>query len=368
MDRFDDAIDALRTADLPRSYDRLMLLGAAHLARKTPDDNAAAHVAFTSACEMAGTPGQLAQALAEVGKVLLRLNKTRDARTILLQAMSADPANADAFRRLALLDLKTGRAQDAFEWSEMLIARDIVHTHLLVMRALALTALDRIDEARAAFGLARFGHEGELPAPDGWSSIATFNCELAAEIRNHPALRYGRTDTAAVASWRVDTPLLRRSVLFPQLLSVLKREIVAHVTSLAAGRDAFSGLRPHRAMLNAWSVLTLDDGYEDWHIHPSGWFSGVYYVEVPAAVRAGTERHGCLAFGAPPDIVGSRQAERLGTHLFRPQPGRFMLFPSHNYHRTYAHGGSECRICVAFDVVPDNDRPTADRHGDGLAL
>jgi hypothetical protein len=30
-----------------------------------------------------------------------------------------------------------------------------------------------------------------------------------------------------------------------------------------------------------------------------------------------------------------------------------MLFPSHAYHRTFAHESTERRICVAFDVRPD---------------
>jgi hypothetical protein len=29
-----------------------------------------------------------------------------------------------------------------------------------------------------------------------------------------------------------------------------------------------------------------------------------------------------------------------------------MLFPSHSYHRTFAHGLDQRRVCFAFDVRP----------------
>ena len=42
----------------------------------------------------------------------------------------------------------------------------------------------------------------------------------------------------------------------------------------------------------------------------------------------------------------------LGETLVRPRPGMLILFPSHAYHRTFAHGTDGSRICMAFDLWP----------------
>ncbi|MEI9991670.1 MAG: putative 2OG-Fe(II) oxygenase [Rhizomicrobium sp.] len=368
MDRFGEAIDLLRAVETRRSYENRMLLAAAHLARTTESDNAAALEVLIEANGLAATPTQHATALAELGKAMLRLCRADEAREAFLAALRSDPANADAFRRLALLDIGCGAAAEVLGRSNVLVDGGLVHPYLLAVRALAFAVLDRMDEARETFGFERFGHGGVLSPPPGWSSIEMFNMALAEEIACHPGLRYERVGTASLASWRVDDPLLERSVLLPLLLEAIRRKIVAYVAAMPAYAPFARTGRASRATLTVWSVLTRNDGFEDWHIHPSAWLSGVYYVEVPCAVRSGGGKAGCIEFGAPPAVIGAQLAARLGTHVVRPQAGRFMLFPSHNYHRTYPHDGDGRRICVAFDVVSQEARSTTETHGPDISV
>lgn len=368
MDRFGEAIDLLRADGTQRRLENRMLLAASHLARATESDNAAAREVLIEANGFAATPTQHAAALAELGKATLRLGRTDEAREAFLAAVRCDPANADAFRRLALLDIGCGAATEVLQRSNVLIAGGHVHPHLLAVRAMAFAVLDRMDEARETFGFERFGYCGILSPPQGWSSIEMFNLALAEEIARHPGLRYERSGTASLASWRVDDPLLERSVLLPRVLAEIRREIVAYVAALPADAPFASTGRTSRAALNVWSVLTRNDGFEDWHIHPGAWLSGVYYVEVPPAVRSGKSKAGCIEFGAPPAMIGAQRSARLGTHVVRPQAGRFMLFPSHNYHRTYPHDGDGRRICVAFDVVSQEARLPAESHGPDVSV
>ena len=99
-------------------------------------------------------------------------------------------------------------------------------------------------------------------------------------------------------------------------------------------------------------LITGGDGFENWHLHPFAWLSGVYYVRVPDQIANGNSRNGCIAFGLPEDLAGKAGAEAYGQRLVRPQEGLMLTFPSHAYHRTYPHETAGKRICFAFDVRP----------------
>jgi hypothetical protein len=82
-------------------------------------------------------------------------------------------------------------------------------------------------------------------------------------------------------------------------------------------------------------------------VHPQGWFSSAFYVDLPPAIGQG--HAGWLAFGRP-GIPVSPTLEPL--RYVRPQPGKLALFPSHFWHGTEPFGGSDARLTVAFDLVP----------------
>ena len=175
---------------------------------------------------------------------------------------------------------------------------------------------------------------------------------MAAELARHPDLRFDRYGTASSRTWRIDEPAFATSSAIPQLQASIRQAVVDHVATLDAHDTVWTNARPSRAVLHNWVVLTDADGHEEWHVHQNGWLSGVYYVDVPAAVRDGEGRAGCIAFGLPEDVVGREAAAAFGETLIRPQPGKLMLFPSHCHHRTFAHGSVERRICLAFDIQP----------------
>jgi hypothetical protein len=99
-----------------------------------------------------------------------------------------------------------------------------------------------------------------------------------------------------------------------------------------------------------------DDGHEDWHMHPGGWISGVYYAAVPTAVppvapHDGGAHPGAIEFGPFP-FGGERDVRGWPRAHMTPRPSLLLLFPSYYGHRTYATRVGDPRIVVAFDVVP----------------
>jgi uncharacterized protein (TIGR02466 family) len=102
--------------------------------------------------------------------------------------------------------------------------------------------------------------------------------------------------------------------------------------------------------LNGWAVVVHDDGHENWHMHPSGWISGVYYVAVPEIRSNAGESPGAIEFGPFP-FGGAANVPSWPRRRVTPHAGLLLLFPSYYAHRTWPTGVAEPRICVAFDVV-----------------
>jgi hypothetical protein len=115
--------------------------------------------------------------------------------------------------------------------------------------------------------------------------------------------------------------------------------------------DPWSDARPAAAQMRAWGLIQRGGEYEEWHLHPGGWMSGVYYVRVPRGASAEGEGPGCIEFGPPTALQRARPGYRpVWRH--RPREGHLLLAPSHYAHRTIPSGLDQYRISFAFDVVP----------------
>ncbi|MBU1324632.1 MAG: tetratricopeptide repeat protein [Alphaproteobacteria bacterium] len=351
-DGFDEAAalyDQLM-ADDPRA-DWAIMQAECHLSRETPADDAAAERCARAGVALADHDLTRGHALAGLGKALTRLGRLAEARAALLDALDASPGDRNAYKRLASLDLQAGAAEAALDVADRLMGRGVAHSRLLVARALALASLGRVEQARDAVGLERFLHREILAAPPGWPDLAALNAAVREELHRHPDLRFDRYGTASTKTWRIDQPVFAASVAIPALQERIREAILTHVAALDDQDAVWTRARPADAELHNWCVLTDAEGYEEWHVHQNGWMSGVYYVDVPPAVVDGTGDEGCIAFGLPENLVGPEVSEEFGRTVVRPEPGLLMLFPSHAYHRTYAHGSDRRRICLAFDVI-----------------
>ena len=102
--------------------------------------------------------------------------------------------------------------------------------------------------------------------------------------------------------------------------------------------------------MNSNAVVLRSGGYQDAHMHPAGYVSGVYYVQVPSEVAAGGGEAGCLYFTDRERPAA--EAQRHAVRVIRPQAGLVLLFPSYFWHGVMPFEGGRDRICVAFDVIP----------------
>jgi uncharacterized protein (TIGR02466 family) len=352
-DRFDAAI-ALYAGIDPYSlgFAEVLVLVHAHMSVERPADTARAVDLATVAFEVADQDFQRAAALAARGKAQRRLGAVDAAEQSLRAALTHDPHNKDACKRLASIHFDQGAPDRVLADMDGLSAQGVGHSRLFAAQTLALAQLGRIDAAREQDGWARFAYRDTLATPAGFDSLDAFNAALAAELLAHPGLRYESYGTASEQTWRIDAPATGEAPRIRQLLDALAGTIDAHLATLPADGHPWLHARPGAGVLHSWCVITESTGFETWHVHQFGWLSGVYYVQIPDGIAHGSDAGGCIAFGIPEDMVGDDAAQAFGVTTIRPSAGTVMLFPSHCYHRTFPHGAAERRICVAFDIWP----------------
>lgn len=351
QDKFDETI-ALFDDGRALDAEAAGILVQAHLARESEADNRRVIKIVDRFLPLVDDDTTRAQFLADAAKAHRRLGEMDAARAGLEAALVLDPANKDACKRLAALDLDGGETARAISTLDRLATRGAGHARLHAARALAYARAGRIEASRQAVGFDTLHYRGMLDVPAGLADLDAFNDALAAELVAHPGLRFDRYGTASEQTWRIDSPLLGEAPMVRLLLDQIARTAERHVTFLNGTDHPWVHERPDRGLLHCWCVMTNGVGHETWHVHQFGWMSGVYYVRVPPSIATGAGLGGCIAFGLPEELAGDDAAECYGTELVRPKEGLLMLFPSHSYHRTFPHGSNERRICLAFDIWP----------------
>ncbi|MBD3730894.1 MAG: hypothetical protein IE933_14435 [Sphingomonadales bacterium] len=352
LDDQQDQVRSLLDEAADRSFADEVALAAAWLAAEHEHGDKLAVAAAGRALSLAQDDQARSEALALSGKAMARLGDRKGARAALEAALALDPANKDACKRLAAIELSEGRGDALLQLTDRLGGLGAAHARLFGARVLAHARLGNLAEAKREAGDPHFHSARELPPPPGWDDIGAFNDALAAELLTHPAMRNDRYGSASNFTQRVEAPSRPDRPAVRALVGQILATIHERIAELDPADSDWFDACPERAFLRTWCVITDSDGFEGWHVHQFGWLSGVYYVRVPESISRGNSNAGCLAFGLPEDLAGREGAKRYGEKLVRPQEGLMVTFPSHAYHRTYPHETGEKRICFAFDVRP----------------
>jgi hypothetical protein len=195
------------------------------------------------------------------------------------------------------------------------------------------------------------------PAPPaGYAHPREFNAVLAREFgKLHGASRERPLSQTIREGTQTDRNLPADNPVVAAFLAMLVAPIDDYISQLGAV-PAHPTDRRRRArwrIAGSWSVQLRPGGFHTNHVHPRGWISSAYYVDVPSPIepdRQGSEaRAGWLKFGDLAPAVAEATAE----HHVKPEPGMLVLFPSFFWHGTVPFANGERRLTAAFDVVPD---------------
>ncbi|HEY0311362.1 MAG TPA: putative 2OG-Fe(II) oxygenase [Allosphingosinicella sp.] len=290
----------------------------------------------------------------ERGSALLAAGDAAGAERELRAVLDARPDDPQACRMLCRLLRREGRHGETAALCEQLAARGAANAQLLYNWAWALALLGETVAARRLLPLRERIVAIDLDAPPGFASVGAFNDALAEEILSNPnrVTRFAEQEDANRGSSRVDNLFSgRRPALIGALIERLQDAVADYSPAPLDGPDPWPAARPGAARLRPWGLIQHGGDYEERHIHPGGWLTGVYYVRVPAGI--GRDGAGCIEFG-PPRAIAEAFPDLAPPLRYVPREGMLLLSPSHYEHRTIPSGLDADRISVAFDVVPDS--------------
>jgi uncharacterized protein (TIGR02466 family) len=295
-------------------------------------------------------------ALAGLGFALRDEGRLEQASAVLRRATTLAPDDAAAACALGRALLEGGDAQAASLGAQAFLRRRPGHAGVLALEVQARQAMG--DEAAVSYLLdPRFISQAQLATPQGFGELAAFDVALAAHAAAHRTLLSSPASHATAGGLHSGSLLVTPRGPVAAFEQALRVAISTYSRALPSLRGhPFVENRPSVAFFNIWCVVLERGGHQIPHIHPEAWLSGVYYPQVPAAIRTPVDPDdpsGCLELGAD-DLPGpTRVPPRL--IRVRPAEGLLVLFPSYFYHRTVPFDAEGARISVAFDLMPVRD-------------
>ena len=266
-------------------------------------------------------------------------------------ALSIAPEFELVREHAAIVALCRAQADVALAHTEWLTSRRPLGQFAWALHTTALRIADRSEWQRFADPNA-VCYTRTLTPPAGYPSIEAFNAKLADRLRQrhnlsaHPLVNSVRQGTQVEILPEAETdPVIRA---FFDIIQAPIREVIASMPT-----DPTHPLHARKAedfrLSGCWTVrLRGGSGQHVSHIHPRGWLSSAYYVEVPETIAPDPKRGGWLRFGDPPYPI----KDLAPSGWVQPKSGTLALFPSYQWHGVEPFEGKSERMTIAFDIVP----------------
>jgi tetratricopeptide (TPR) repeat protein len=310
-----------------------------------------ARAAYACLAQQATRPHAPTNLLVRAGLAALEFD-SHAALALAQRAIGTMPASVPARTLLVAAQLGVGDARGALPHCEALLAHAPDDQYLIALQTTAWRLLQ--DERYAQ--LCDYPHlvvPEQLEAPEPWPDLASFLVDVKASLdqlhdpHGHPllfqSLRHG-TETSRDLLRSAD-PVIQ--ALFRSFAAPIGR----YVERAGRGSDPLRRRNGGKWRFNgSWSVRLRRSGHHANHVHPRGWISSAFYIQLPDSMSDARNKEGSLNFGEPSiTTTPPLHAE----YDVRPEVGMLVLFPSYFWHGTVPIASDQARLTVAFDVVPD---------------
>lgn len=313
---------------------------------------------FRDAGEAAKAEALLAQAgdgpriASARGRALMLQNRFAEAAVEFRRVAAVEPTSIPHRQDLAMALLRAcdaAAARRALDEALAMGAQDQMSLGLLTLVA-------RAQGDRAWLGrmvVDDWAQEIAPPVPPGFADMASFNAALAEELVTLHTRKVAPMDQSLNRGTQTPGSNLfaRNTRLLCLLEDSLRQAIAGYIAALPddAAHPFLGRKKDGFDFSGSWSCRLSSSGYHTNHIHPKGWISSAYYVDLPPDVAAALGNQGALKFGESPFSLGAHdQPSRIVT----PTIGKLVLFPSYFWHGTVRFTSDRPRLTVAFDVVP----------------
>jgi len=140
--------------------------------------------------------------------------------------------------------------------------------------------------------------------------------------------------------WQSDTFLWREEIFKPLLDQILdSTQVIA--------KNLSNKELPQMVVRAMWGNINPKGGFNFTHVHPSGWLSGVYYIQLP-------ENNNEIVFQDPRSsrMMDFQRSSLIKDEYFShyPKVGELLLFPSWLPHFVTPNTSEQNRISISFNV------------------
>ena len=194
-------------------------------------------------------------------------------------------------------------------------------------------------------------HTAQIEEPEGFSDIQQFNQELLVVLEEIQTMKRNPLAQSLFHGTQTTGTLFNRG---HNMIRLLKQSLQTTINKMIADLPDDKShplLRRKKADIEftaSWSVKLGNHGFHKSHVHPKGWFSSVYYVNVPEELN-NNQKQGWLHLGKPGVKLNQVvEAEKW----IKPVAGELTIFPSYCWHGTEPFASKTARTTVAFDFVP----------------
>ncbi len=301
--------------------------------------------------------GEIPDTLFLRSKVLIEAGLGAEGFKYADRALKARPGDLSSMAQFARGALMIGDAKLALEASHAGQMRQPKNLFWLAAGATAFRALGKEEEYKQ---LCDYSHikAYDIAAPAEYNSQDDFLSQLKDALmtrHNQQAFSLdhslrGGTQTSSDLRFADDRVIQD----FFQALSEPMNDYIASMPDDDT-HPLFGRRRKNFRFSNAWSVRLQGEGFHVNHMHPEGWISSAFYVDIPKDTTTRKDKAGWIAFGKPPFTVLGPNGKPLGAeHMMAPAAGQLLLFPSHMWHGTVPlpEGDKTSSLTLSFDAVP----------------
>ncbi len=338
-----EAIQSLITAVPEAGF---LYISGSELFSQMGDDSAA--LRLLDLCE--AKFGQQPDIDAARANIFITQGLGEDAFTLAGRALNTRPGDIGFMTAFARSALMTERFAPALEAAKNVQKFKPNDQFWIAIEATALRGLGQ--DHRRLYDYARFVRPYDLEPPPEYKDMDDFLKQLRAALlerhnnQHHPIGQSLRQGTQTSADLR-----FAESRVIQDFFQALARPIQAYMAHIGSSPDHPLTRRNHHTyrITGAWSVHLTAGGFHVNHVHPEGWISSAFYVDVPEGLEADPDKKGWIKFGEPPFAVPGMGYE----HIVAPKAGRLVLFPSYMWHGTVPIADTAARMTLPFDAVPD---------------
>jgi tetratricopeptide (TPR) repeat protein len=221
-------------------------------------------------------------------------------------------------------------------------------SHTLVATAARL--VNRPDY-QSLYDYDKFVRAYQLPVPKGWNRLDDYLSDLRQSLYRLHNLKAHPIDQSLRGGTQTTSNLIRsEDPAIKAYFEALKGPVDDYLRQLGQGDDPLR-IRNHydHKVYSSWSVQLKKEGYHVDHIHPEGWLSCAFYIDVPEISKNDHAREGWIRFG---NSHIRTKTPTPAEHWFQPKPGWLAIFPSYMWHGTEPFSSDETRMTIASDIVP----------------